>query len=209
PHPEALPLVEAQVTDVRGRGRDQNRRHGLGCREVDGGLDEPAPYPVPLPGLADGHVLDLNLPRVTGAGQLEVADDLAVRGGHQDAADVDVGVELRGGVLSQLEQRAQVVPWPAVGLDADVVGRTGGHHVSLTGSAATLTLEPPDAVGDLADQAELVLLGVLADLVARSGRGEPALPNSTSLRSRPDPPPNGRGPEPRSGARPAGRRPAR
>jgi len=85
---------------------------------------------VPLAGLAYGHVLDLNLPRVTGAGQLEVADDLAVRDGDQDAADVDVGVEFGGGILGQLEQRAQVVPWPAVGLDADVVGRTGRHHIS-------------------------------------------------------------------------------
>ena len=36
-----------------------------------------------------------------------------------------------------------------------------------------------------------------------------APPTSTSPRARPDPPPNGRGLEPRSGARPAGRRPAR
>jgi hypothetical protein len=111
-------------------------------------LDEPAPQPFALAVLEHRHVLDLDLPRVTGAGQLEVPDDLAARGGHQDAAGVDVGVEFRGGILGQLEQRAQLAPWPAVGLDADVVGGTGGHHVSLTGSAATL---PPDAVGDLAD----------------------------------------------------------
>jgi hypothetical protein len=61
---------------------------------------------LPLPGLAHGHVLDLNLSRVTGAGQLEVPDDLVVRGGHQDAAGVDVRVEFRGGILGQLEQRA-------------------------------------------------------------------------------------------------------
>ena len=79
---------------------------------------QPAPYALPLTGLAHRHVLDLRLPRVAGAGQLEVADDLAARGGHQDAAGVDVGVELRGGILGQLEQRAQVVPRPAVGLDA-------------------------------------------------------------------------------------------
>jgi hypothetical protein len=52
----------------------------------------------------------------------------------------------------------------AVDLDADVVGRTGRHHVSLTGSAATLPLEAPGAVRDLADQAELVLLGVTTEL---------------------------------------------
>jgi hypothetical protein len=98
-------------------------------------VDEPAPYPLPLPGLAHGHVLDLDLPRVIGAGQLEVADDLSVRDGDQDAAGVDVGVEFGGGILGQLEQRAQVVPRSAVGLDADVVGRTGGHHVSFTISA--------------------------------------------------------------------------
>jgi len=34
----------------------------------------------------------------------------------------------------------------------------------LTGSAATLPLEAPDAVRDLADQAELVLLGVTTEL---------------------------------------------
>ena len=34
---------------------------------------------------------------------------------------VDVGVEFGGGILGQLEQRAQAVPWPAVGLDPDVV----------------------------------------------------------------------------------------
>jgi hypothetical protein len=39
-----------------------------------------------------------------------VADDLAVTDGHQDAAGVDVGVQFRGGILGQLEQRAQVVP---------------------------------------------------------------------------------------------------
>src|SRR5947209_1010481 len=33
----------------------------------------------------------------------------------------------------------------------------------------------PDAGGDLADQAQLVLLGALADRVARAGRGEAAL----------------------------------
>jgi hypothetical protein len=54
---------------------------------------------VPLAVLAHGHVLDLRLPRVIGAGQLEVADDLTVRGGHQDAAGVDVGVEFGGGIL--------------------------------------------------------------------------------------------------------------
>src|SRR5207247_1135360 len=80
-HPEALPLVEAQVADVGGRGGDQDQPHALGCGQVDGGLDEPAPYPLSLAVFAYGHVLDLRLPRVTGAGQLEVADDLVVRGG--------------------------------------------------------------------------------------------------------------------------------
>jgi len=84
-------------------------------------------HALPLAGLAHRHVLDLRLLRVTGAGQLEVADDLAVRYGHQDAAGVDVGVEFRGGIL---EQHAQAVPWPAVGLDADAMGRTSGHHAS-------------------------------------------------------------------------------
>jgi hypothetical protein len=64
-----------------------------------------------------------------------VPDDLVVRDGDQDAAGVDVGVELGGGIVGQLEQRAQVVPLSAVGLDAEVVGRTGGHHVSFTISA--------------------------------------------------------------------------
>jgi hypothetical protein len=54
---------------------------------------------LPLTGRTHRHVLDLHLPRVIGAGQLEVADDLAVRGGHQDAAGVDVGVEFSGGIL--------------------------------------------------------------------------------------------------------------
>jgi hypothetical protein len=130
-HPEALPLVEAQVTDVGGRSRDQDGRHGFGHDEVDGGLDQQAPYALPLAGLAHRHVLDLHMPRVIGAGELEVADDLAIRRGHQDAAGVDVRVELGSGILGQLEQRAQAVPWPAVGLDADVVGRTGGHRVSF------------------------------------------------------------------------------
>jgi len=61
-------LVEAQVADVRGRGGDQDRRRGFGRDEVDGGLDEPAPHPLPLTGLVHRHVLDLRLPRVTGAG---------------------------------------------------------------------------------------------------------------------------------------------
>src|SRR4026209_1671888 len=47
--------------------------------------------------------------------------------------------------------------------------------------AGSGTALPPDAGGDLADQAELVLPGVLADLVARSGRGEPALRRQREL----------------------------
>jgi hypothetical protein len=77
-----LPLVEAEVADVRRGGRDQERRDGSGCDEVDGGLNESAAYPVPLAGLAHGHILDLRLPWVIGAGQLEVADDLTP--GHGD-----------------------------------------------------------------------------------------------------------------------------
>jgi hypothetical protein len=124
-----LPLVEAEVADVRGGGRDQECRDGLGRDEVDGGLNKLAAYPLTLAGLAHRHVLDLRLPRVIGAGQLEVADDLGTRHGDQDAAGVDVGVELGGGILGQLEQRAQLVPGSAVGLDADVVGHQGSFSV--------------------------------------------------------------------------------
>jgi len=81
---------------------------------------------LPLTVLAHRHVLDLHLPRVIGAGQLEVTHDLPVRGGHQDAAGVDVGVEFRGGILGQLEQRAQVRPGAVVELDVDGVR----HHCS-------------------------------------------------------------------------------
>ena len=67
-------------------------------------LDENAGA-VPLAVLAHSHVLDLRLPRVTGAGELEVPDDLFARYGDQDAAGVDVGVELAGGVLGMVGRR--------------------------------------------------------------------------------------------------------
>ena len=53
--------------DVRHPGRDEGGR----------GLDEPAAHPLPLPGLAYRHVLDLHLPRVAGAGQLDMVDTRA------------------------------------------------------------------------------------------------------------------------------------
>ena len=84
-----------------------------------------AAHSLPLPGLAHGHVLDLRLPRVAGAGQLEVADDLTAGYGDQDAAGADVGVEFRRGIFGQLEQRAQAVPGSAVGLDPYVVRHQG------------------------------------------------------------------------------------
>ena len=145
PHPEALPLVEAQVADVGGRGRDQDQPHAFGRGQVDGGLDEPAPYPLSLAVFAYGHVLDLCLPRVTGAGQLEVADDLAVRDGDQDAAGVDVGVEFGGGIIGQLEQRPQAVPWPIVALDPYVVRRQGSLRFPVALPAAVEVHEVPRA----------------------------------------------------------------
>jgi hypothetical protein len=91
---------------------------------------------LPLAGLEYCHVLDFRLPRVIGTGQLEVADDLAVRHGYQYAAYADIGVEFCGGILGQLKQRAQTAPWSAVGLDLDVMGHQKFFPVSVTSPAA-------------------------------------------------------------------------
>ena len=53
----------------------------------------------------DGHVLDLGGAR--GPRELEVADALAILEGDEHDAVVDVGVELGGRVVGELEQRPQ------------------------------------------------------------------------------------------------------
>jgi hypothetical protein len=117
-HPEPEALVEAQVARVGGRGGDDQGRAALVGGDGDRGLHERAADPTALMGLGDGHVLDLERGR-RGLRQLQMADDAAAVACDEDPPLVDVGVELRGRVLGQLEQRPQLVPRSGVELDVD------------------------------------------------------------------------------------------
>ena len=70
-------------------------------------------------GREHGHVLDLGLARPLCLGQLQVAENVVALNGDQNPAGVQVGGELRPGVLGELEQRSQVVSGAGVMLDKD------------------------------------------------------------------------------------------
>jgi len=92
----------------------------------------------------DGDVLDLGFAGHGGRGQLQVPDELVALDGDQDAAGVEIGVELRRGVLGELEQRSQLRPGALVLLDADRCGAHATHaHESTTRTATHWTAFTP------------------------------------------------------------------
>ncbi len=88
----------------------------------DGRVDQRAADPALLQRRQHRHVLDLELIGPARVGELEVTDDLVFLDRDEDAARVDVRIELLAGILRELEQRPQVSSCAGMQLDPHV------HH---------------------------------------------------------------------------------
>jgi hypothetical protein len=124
-HPEAVLLVEAKVVEIGGRGRDAHGPARLFSRQLDRLREQGPPDAAAAVRLEDCHVLDLDLARVVRLGQLQVAEDLLAPDGDQNPPALEVGIELRRRVLSELEERSELRARAGVLLDADRGCRLG------------------------------------------------------------------------------------
>ena len=129
-HPEPEPLVEPQIANVGGCGRDNERGSPFVASQGDGRRDQrAADAAAPVRRRRHGHVLDLGLRRPRRLRHLEVADNLVAVEGDENAAGVDVRVELLRRVLGELEKRPQRRPGASVLLDGDRGDTRSAHDV--------------------------------------------------------------------------------
>lgn len=156
-HPKSQSLVEAQVVDVGGcSGYAYRRPRPLAC-QVDGSGDQRASDAAASVCWEDGHILDFDLARKLRLGQLQVAENLISADGNKDLASVEVGVQLDGGVLSEFEQRSQLVARAWMLLDADFgndaqlvtpgdwtgQSKSGGETFHPSPTATSMPVAPP------------------------------------------------------------------
>jgi hypothetical protein len=98
------PGRSAGCRDRRRRGAEQDAARFL-PGQLDGRRDECTPDAAATVGSEDRHVLDLGRARQGRFGELELPHDLVALEADEDVAVVEVGVQLRGRVLGEREQR--------------------------------------------------------------------------------------------------------
>ena len=125
-HAEPGALVEAQVADVGRGGGDDEHRAALRPRELDGGGDQ-ARGRSPRPRCDGSTAMFLISLRCASLrlDELQVPDDPSPDHGDEHLPRVEVGVELRGGILGHREQRPQLAARARVALDATAAGIDG------------------------------------------------------------------------------------
>jgi hypothetical protein len=109
---EVEALVEAQVAYVGSRSCDEYRVGASRAVFVDGPVHEHAPDASSLVVLDYGHAFQLDLVSRIELNDLHVPDDRSEVMSDQDTAEMQVTVQLLGGVFGELEKATQFAARP-------------------------------------------------------------------------------------------------